>query len=115
MHDSSGLRVDLEDLAVRYGFEQADESRYRWRLRQDGKDLLDWKEVERPTLFLSQLDYGALLPGILERSKDAPSALLQLEVQTRRDGDGWSKPLNLYFLFRSPEVGLYLAGIEHKD
>ncbi len=115
--DEFGLHIELEDLAVRYGFEEASGSDYRYRVLYRGKNTLDWQPTGQTEITLPPADLQSL-SGLVppDAADDSPSDwTFVVELQTRRGGGDWSKPVRLYYWFQEEPGTFLLVGIVHED
>jgi len=112
-----GLRIDFEDLWVKYGLGEQAGVKYRWMVHADGDELLPGGELTTTTLTLSpaQLDTLRLGPANNPNTTDSYSGhLIELLLWTDR-GSGWSKPTRLWWWHFADTDRFKLVGIEHLD
>jgi hypothetical protein len=113
--DREELRVDFEDLAVRYGLEPG--GRYRYRVRYRDLDVISYRDLATPPLRLNGADRDELIARYDPEPGEDPSErhLFEIQVETRRSESDWSKPLRLFFWYHPDRRRFALVGIVHQD
>lgn len=115
-NSGDGLEILFDDLAVKYGLE-FDNARYRCRIRQDDELLTPVREFTGQTLSLDGSFVKLMRSRFFEQvgATDLEKQLIEIELETKRDGRGWSKPTRLWLTWRGEPEQPELLGIEHLD
>jgi hypothetical protein len=110
--DSESVELAFVDLAVHYGFQPADHSRYDYAITYRG-DRLRSGEMTDPVLTLPGVDLDVLrtsfVPGLDENH------LYSVDIRTHRENGGWSKPTRVWLWYHDDTESFEYVGLEHPD
>lgn len=112
--DSDGLHFRFEDLSVKYGFEEASASQYKYSVRYNKKPLIGDSEFSGAEFSLSSKDLALYYQPT---PKELPQEhLYEIIVKTKRGhASYWSKPLALWLWYDHTQNSFQLVGIEHRS
>jgi hypothetical protein len=114
-HSASGIQLDLEDLAIRYGLAEASTSSYSLTVRHDGKKVATEAFTEVPDLIPS-----ATMDLMRSRfadngNQDGSKRLVDVLIHTSRNNQVLPHALELTYWFDSETATFKLVGIVHHD
>ncbi len=112
-----GIHFKFNDLSVKYGFEKAASTQYKYSVRYNNRPLIDDREFTATEFSLSSKDLADLALYHHPTSKELPQEhLYEIIVKTKRgDSPYWSKPLALWLWFDHLQNSFQLVGIEHRS
>ena len=115
--DNDGMRFRFEDLSVKYGFEEASGTHYKYSVRYHKKQLIGDREFTGAEFSLSSKDLSDLALNHKPTTKELPQEhLYEVIVKTKRgNAPNWSKPLALWLWYDHLQNSFQLVGIEHRS
>ncbi len=115
-YKDSALYFKFDDLAVKYGLEPGDAT-YRLRACFKGKDVVEMRELTSTGFSLSADDLNRMRMSYTSNSSKDRSEdhLYEIQLRTKRDKGGWSKPTVLWLWYTPEQERFHLVGMEHLD
>jgi hypothetical protein len=111
-----GMHIRFEDLAVKYGFANQAETKFKYSVHYNQKLLLPEKEFTGTEFLLSKDDLANMALYHTPTAKERPQEQLFHVVVKSQHGDAlWSKPLVLWLWFDPFKTNFQLVGIEHRS
>jgi hypothetical protein len=114
-HGASGIELDIEDLAVKYGFMDASTSSYRLVVSYDGKEITAMEYESVPDLIPSDAVDLVRSSLINNNRKEDSEDLMAVSIYTTRDGQSIPHALELSYWHDDDTSSFRLVGIVHHD
>ncbi len=114
---TAGMTIAFQDLAVLYGLESKNDSRYRWEIEYRGARLWEVRSQSETSIELttSALDTMRAAWHKGHRSDGhARDNLFKLDIRTLR-GDDTTRPVRLWLWYHADTDRFQLVGLEHID
>ena len=119
INSSDGLMkntIKFSDLAVKYGLDKGETTKYQLYVRHGGKTVVKPREFASTEFALAAADQQAMTQDFhSNKAAEDSEHLYEVRISVKRANSSWSSPAVLWLWYHPDESRFELVGIEHLD